>query len=220
MHTFAPGLVNEAKLGHTSNDLGWNRPHPEIPTLSASDLVSVGKGLFESVSLTLPGSPAFYAYSNLSPTWEMLDNLTWAHGRHLFTAGGGSLLRRTGGFLTAGHDGQYIFNGAVSFILDQPGQFRTTVLRQNLPNLQQPDFNRQYRYNQYFLFVQDTFRITPRLTLNYGIRYESFGVPTNIGPVKDTEVLLGAGTNLAARLTSSQLIYPGPGNESALQSGP
>lgn len=214
VHTFAPGLVNEAKLGHTSNDLGWNRPHPEIPTLSAGDLVSVGKGLFESVSLTLPGSPAFYAYSNLSPTWEMLDNLTWAHGRHLFTAGGGSLLRRTGGFLTAGQDGQYIFNGAVSFILDQPGQFRTTVLRQNLPNLQQPDFNRQYRYNQYFLFVQDTFRITPRLTLNYGIRYESFGVPTNIGPVKDTEVLLGAGTNLAARLTSSQLIYPGPGNES------
>ena len=37
--------------------------------------------------LYLPGSPAFYAYSNQNQTWEMLDNLTWTHGRHSFKFG-------------------------------------------------------------------------------------------------------------------------------------
>ena len=28
-----PGLMNEAKIGRSTDDLGWDRPHPEIPTL-------------------------------------------------------------------------------------------------------------------------------------------------------------------------------------------
>src|SRR5258708_27458354 len=71
-----PGLMNEAKLGLMSDDIGWNRPHPEIPTLVAPD---ASGGL-----LYVPGSPAFYAYSNQNQTWEMLDDLTWSHSRHVF----------------------------------------------------------------------------------------------------------------------------------------
>src|SRR6266567_4013986 len=59
-----PGLVNEAKLGRSTDDLGWNRPHPEIPTLSATDVVRLPNGFGQPVPLQLPGSPAFYAYSN------------------------------------------------------------------------------------------------------------------------------------------------------------
>ena len=87
--------TEEAKPGRS----GWNRPHPEIPTLSASDFVPGG---FGAVPLYLPGSPAFYAYRNRNKTWEMLDNLLWARGRHVVTAGGGMLLRSSDGFLTAG----------------------------------------------------------------------------------------------------------------------
>jgi hypothetical protein len=201
-----PGLINEAKLGRTSDDIGWNRPHPEIPTLLAPD---ASGGL-----LYLPGSLAAYAYSNKNRTWEMLDNLTWAHGRHVFTAGGGALQRSSSGYLTAGRDGEYIFDGGVfSFILDQPSRFSASVLRQPLPNLQLPDFNREYHYNQYFLFAQDTFKLTSRLTLNYGLRYEQYGAPSNTGPVKDAAVQLGTGQNFEQRLAGAQLVYPGPGDE-------
>jgi hypothetical protein len=201
-----PGFINEAKLGRTSDDIGWNRPHPEIPTLLVPD--ATGAVLY------LPGSLAAYAYSNRNRTWEMLDNLTWAHGRHVFTAGGGALLRSSNGYLTAGRDGEYIFDGGVfSFILDQPSRFSVAVLRQPLPGLQQPDFNREYRYNQYFLFAQDTFKVTSRLTLNYGLRYEQYGAPRNTGSVKDAKVQFGPGQNFEQRLASAQLVYPVPGDE-------
>jgi hypothetical protein len=48
----------------------------------------------------------------------MLDNLLWARGRHVFTAGGGMLLRSSTGFLTAGRDGEYQFSGLFGIILD------------------------------------------------------------------------------------------------------
>ena len=145
VQTLRPGLTNEAKIGRTSDDFGWNRPHPEIPTLSVGDLVQTVYGFGQYVPLYMPGSPAYYAYSNGNTTWEMLDNLTWARGRHLMTFGGGVLLRSSEGFLTAGRDGEYSFNGLFGFILDQPARFRVSLSRHALPNLEEPDYNRQYR---------------------------------------------------------------------------
>ncbi len=57
--------------------------------------------------------------------------------------------------------------------------------RAALPNLRIPSFDRQYAYNQFHFFAQDTWRVTPRLTLNYGLRYENFGAPRGTGAVKD-----------------------------------
>ncbi|HTM50304.1 MAG TPA: carboxypeptidase regulatory-like domain-containing protein [Bryobacteraceae bacterium] len=217
VRTLRPNLVNEAKLGRSSDDLGWDRPHPEVPTLSATDLVPVGNGFAQFVPLYLPGSPAFYAYRNRNHTWEMLDNLLWARGRHVFTAGGGLLLRSSDGFLTAGRDGEYRFNSLFSIILDQPSVLRTAVSRQALPALQQPQFDRQYRYNQYFLFAQDTFKATSRLALNYGVRYEQYGAPRNTGPVKDATLELGRGSSFGERLAGSRMVYPGAGDQQLYQ---
>jgi Carboxypeptidase regulatory-like domain/TonB-dependent Receptor Plug Domain len=208
-----PGLMNEAKFGRSSDDLGWDRPHPEIPTLFASELVASPNGFAVATPLYLPGSPAFYAYRNRNKTWELLDSVVWARGRHVFTAGGGALLRGLDGFLTAGRDGAYGFNGLPDFVQDKPSLFRASVSRQALPNLQTPDFNREYRYDQYFLFAQDTFKATSRLALNYGLRYEQYGAPRNTGPVKDATLTLGQGSNFGQRLASARLVYPGPGDQ-------
>jgi hypothetical protein len=212
-----PGLMNEAKLGRSSDDLGWNRPHPEIPSLSATDLVPLSNGFAQAVQLYLPGSPAFYAYRNRNKTWEMLDSLLWTRGRHVVTVGGGVLLRNVDGYLTAGRDGEYRFSGLFGIILDQPSTFRPTVARQSLPAFTQPAFDREYRYNQYFLFAQDTFKATSRLALNYGIRYEQFGAPRNTGAVKDATLELGKGSSLAGRLANSKMVYPGPGDQQLYQ---
>jgi Carboxypeptidase regulatory-like domain/TonB-dependent Receptor Plug Domain len=200
-HTFRANLLNEARASFSSDDLHWNRPHSEIPTLASLD------------GVTLPGSPAFYAYRNANRSWELLDNLMWSRARHQVTAGAGLLLRRSDGFLSAGQDGEYIFPNLVFFALDQPTQFRAAVDRTTLPAVTQPDSNRSFAYQQFFAFTQDVFKISPRLTVNYGFRYELFGAPSNTGAAKDELVALGSGSTLAQQLSTATLKMPGSGDQ-------
>ena len=93
-----PSLTNEARLAYDRDDLHWERAHPEIATLVTQ---------LNGATVTLPGSPAMYAYRNRTRSWELLDNLTWVRGRHLAKAGAGGLWRGTEGALTAGRDGFY-----------------------------------------------------------------------------------------------------------------
>src|SRR5439155_15305398 len=96
---------------------------------------------------------------------------------------------------------------------DQPSAFRAALSRQALPTLQLPNFDREYRYNQYFLFAQDTFKATSRLALNYGIRYDQYGAPRNTGAAKDATLELGKGANLGEGLSKSRMVYPGAGDQ-------
>ena len=42
--------------------------------------------------------------------------------------------------------------------------------------LTSPSFARSYRYNDWALYAGDSWRLTPRLTVNYALRYEHYGV--------------------------------------------
>ena len=201
VHTFSPNLINDARVAYSDDNLNWTRPHAEVPTLVVSD------------GTMLPGSPAFYAYKNRNRTGEILDNVAWSLGRHRITVGGGALLRSSVGFLTAGRDPQYTFNGVLNFALDRPSFLRAAIQRSTLPAIQQPDSNRDYHYQQYFLFAQDTLRLTQRLTVNFGLRYELFGAPKNTGAVKDALVVGGAGSTLAEQLTTARLSKAGSGGQ-------
>jgi carboxypeptidase family protein/TonB-dependent receptor-like protein len=211
VHLFRPNLTNEARLSFSDDNLHWNRPHPEIPTLSTQDVYFVD-GTAQA-GVTLPGSPAFYAYKNANKSWELLDNLIWTRGQHLITVGAGLLLRSSEGYLTAGENGQYMFSNVITFALDSPQYFQAAIDRAALPTLQLPDSNRNYRYDQAFLFAQDTYKVTSRLTANYGLRYEFYGGPQNVGSVKDTLVQLGPGSTLAQQLVGATLNTPTSGNQ-------
>jgi hypothetical protein len=207
IHAFQPNLTNEARLGYSTDGLGWNRPHPEIPSLITDD------------GVTLPGSPAFYSYKNVNDSWEVLDNLIWTRGRHLVTLGGGLLWRSSNGYLTAGQDGLYIFPSIALFALGEPSFLQAAINRTTLPSIQQPDTNRTYKYGQDFLFAQDTYKLTQRLTVNFGVRYEFYGGPRNTGATKDALVELGSGSTLAQQLVGASLAQPGgPGDQQIFRS--
>ena len=78
----------------------------------------------------------------------------------------------------------------------QPGSY---VVTSSLPaaicRWVQPAFNRNNRYNDGNFYVQDSWKVTPRLTLNLGVRWEYYGVQHNANPALDSNFYLGSGAD-------------------------
>jgi hypothetical protein len=203
--TIRPELVNEARLGFSWEGLSWARAHPEIPTLLTSDAAQH--------LVLLPGSPASSSYSDRNRSLEFSDNLQWSSGRHVFKVGGGSLLRGIDTNLNFEGAGQFVFPDLAAFTSGRPSSYEIALNRGSLPNYDTPQFDRSYRYDQYFGFAQYSLKATGRLALNFGIRYEYSGAPVNVGAVKDALVSLGTGNSLAQKLMQAYVAYPPSGNE-------
>ena len=197
--TFQPkdGSVNRVTASWSYEDLAWDRAHPEVPTLNAT-----GGNLVTPT--ILPGSLAGYGLTDRNRTWEVHDDETIVRGRHILKFGGGGLVRQLNDLLSYGQGGEYFFNNVVSFAFGQPSFFSASISRV-APYFVQPNLNRAYRDTQLFGFVQDTFRLSSRLVLNFGLRYDNFGNPQSVGPARDPLVRLAAGSTIDARVAGAQL---------------
>ena len=56
-----------------------------------------------------------------------------------------------------------------------------------------PNFSRSNRYREGALYVQDSWKVTPRMTVNLGVRWEYFGVQHNKNASLDSNFIRGAG---------------------------
>jgi Carboxypeptidase regulatory-like domain len=209
-----PNLTNEARLGWSSIDIRYDQAHPEIPTLDAGALV-------------LPGTRSFFSLNDQNSVWQMLDDLVWSTGRHQVKLGGGVFQRRLANYLKTDANGYFQFPDVQSVASDTPNLLVAPVSRQQLfgsqagdLNLQVPNYDRLYRSADFFGFAQDSFKVTPRFTVNYGLRYDYFGAPVNSGPVKDGILQLGVGNSLADRIGSGSIMFPQNGAQQIYSSDP
>ncbi|MBM3810486.1 MAG: hypothetical protein FJW20_02505 [Acidimicrobiia bacterium] len=200
--TLRPALLSEFRFGWLRDELSWDRARPEIPTLIDS-----------LQGTTLPGSLAFYGYRSPNSAWEFNENLSWVRGSHILKFGGGMLFRRTDTALTAGRDGVYQFLDIIDFGLDEPSFLFAPLARRRLPAFQLPHYDRRYRQTQFFLFAQDTLRLTSRLTINFGARYENAGAPANTDAEKEMLLQMGSGSSFGERLASATLPNPESGDQ-------
>lgn len=171
--------VNEARVAWNRGRLEFERPHPEIPAL-------LERGQLTS----LPGSGLTYSFRNRERGFELADGLLTVRGRHIWKAGGGWLGRNVAGESAAGRGGLYSFADLLDLTIDRPDFFTVVVDRMKLPALSLPAWPREYRLNQWYAYAQDTWRVRPGLTLNFGLRYDDFGAPANIGANRDLLVTL------------------------------
>ncbi len=74
----------------------------------------------------------------------------------------------------------------------------------NLPTTQ-PSFARSDRFHDWAAYAQDSWKATPRLTLNYGVRYEYFGVQHNNKANLDSNFYYGAGPGISNMIRNGQV---------------
>ncbi len=68
-----------------------------------------------------------------------------------------------------------------------------------------PSFARSERFHDWAAYAQDTWRLTPKLNFNYGVRYEYYGVQHNNNENLDSNFYYGTGASLAAQIRSGQV---------------
>src|SRR5215470_17972437 len=216
-HTWSPSVVTESRF--VFNRLLNEQPlgsAPVSPTFLISDIISrqtdgdtILPGYFATAN-TLANAIPFGGPQNL---YQGYTSLSYQRGNHNFKFGAQYVHirdnRTFGAFENALADFgtvQDFINGNVQdyeIAVDPHGQFPGQVL--NAP-FTAPSFTRHFRYNEVALFGEDTWKISPRLTLNAGLRWEYFGVLHSPGDEQqlDANFYPGAGDNFPQQIASGQ----------------
>jgi hypothetical protein len=168
-HVFSPRFVNEARLGFNRIAISFNPNVTTDPTsIGLIDGTSGPAGL-PQISITGPGinfgGPSGFPQGREDTFGIFSDTASYVLGKHSIKFGGE--FRR---FLNAnfsGDPGTLAFNSVANF---QAGHATTFSITPSVTS------NRLY-VNAVGAFVQDSWKVTPNLTAELGLRYEWNGSP-------------------------------------------
>ena len=206
----APSVLNEFRASRAGDSMRLDTFQPGVPEL---DVFTVQSN--PPFTVILPSGSSASNYRNRGATWEALDNVTWVKGRHAFKAGFGWLQRSPLLELSAFPLLEYAT--LADFTNNQPAQLVAETDRLS-PTLGPVAPDRAYRYRQLSAFAQDSFHATSRLMFDYGIRYEYYGAPLNVGAQKDLLVELGPGIGIQNALAGADYSTAAAGDQPVYQS--
>ena len=221
--TISPRLVAQSLFSVT-------RSTPGFPTTDYTDpAVKFGDGLYEAFNAA--GGTVMQAYGNL---FEGHQDFTYTRAGHVLKAGFEARLNRDTTYFGTSPDGEYDFGGGTAYateaIPSASGQ-HDVAIGQALPDtlsaflsgsafvytvaLAPPyasggqhigpaDINRE----NYNAWVQDTWKVTPVLTLDYGLRWEYYT------PIKERAHRTAAFRNING--TQQYVVNPQPGYSTTL----
>jgi len=185
-HLFTPQMINEFRFGYSTDYMvdgqsnAGKTPPDGAQVLATTGLQgsnpgnSKGQG-FPSISIT-----GLQAMTNVAGGVKadnhmltFVDTFTWQKGRHVIKFGGSAVhFSNYYGFVN--DFGTFSFTGTLSgapyadFLLGFPQVSQRT----------NPLSGRTQTLNEFGFFAQDSFKISPKLTLDYGVRWDIYGTPT------------------------------------------
>ena len=185
-HTFSPTILNQARadyVRHTGNFPADPRVAGAPSIISYFDSPNIGYGMADNL-------PQFFTENE----FIYKDDLSVTKGKHNFK--GGAEYRRT----RNGSSFDVEENGYID-AMDTEDLITDATFTNNFENLAfggqyfggialagaslnpttgvRPDYYRGYRANEVAMYIQDDWRVSPRLTVNAGVRWEYFGPPHN-----------------------------------------
>lgn len=171
-HIFSPSLLNDLRLNYARensirgpvagqinlHDLGVNNiyqpPENAIPSIGVSGFFSMGQD-----------PNARFTRNN----YTLADDLRWVRGRHSFAFGVHAELSRVD------IDNHFLQPGSFSFTSDVTNYAIASFLLGKMRSFRQGAGEFKNNRNQFIgVYAEDTFHVSKRLTLDYGLRYEPY----------------------------------------------
>ena len=226
MHIFSPTLVSQTKLSY--NRIGIVQPLGTAPvgptlytTIQATNSLGNASVVYPGYSPFAPGNSV--PFGGPQNYFQLNQDVTKVFGSHNLRFGGqfmylqdnrvfGAFLNAVAGLATnLGDSVSALVNGQLSDFqgaIYPQGKFpcvagvETPACTLTLP-VGPPSFSRSNAYHEAGLYVQDSWKITPRLTINLGLRWEYFGPQASRNPNLDSNFFFFPGSNLhsSVRLT-------------------
>lgn len=199
VYSISPNLINQ---------FGYAFSRLQVPILSATEsgkypqkagLQGLPNGqantAFPTVNFSGPNSPIGWAgtnsiaFNDASNTYVAQDNLQWVHGKHAITFGGQiQWLQNNDTAPDGGSDATFNTSNAetagfspTGTLLNTEGNAYASYLTGAIASAGVVDnfvATTGERFRNYALYVQDDAKLTQRLSVNLGLRYDIFGVAT------------------------------------------
>ena len=208
-HTFSPRMIGVLRFSFLRNKFLFNRHLNNDPPSSLgfqyepSLDAAVGTPFIQINSYTNIGDPITGPRNTYQNSFDYSGSLTWVRGRHELKFGGGYQRTQINVLQGIATNGFFVFdrfpinNSFASFLIGQPVFFLQG----------RGDFSRGLRGNAMNAYVQDSYKVTPRLTLNMGLRYE---LPFPYTEIHDRQSLWIPGRQSMVMPTApAGLLYPG-----------
>jgi hypothetical protein len=229
--TYTPNLLNETAFLYSGNKItltpiagaGGSFKLPSGWTATSFFPVSDNAG-GDMPEIDIQGTPfqtewteSYYPWKNGYEGFDYRDDLSWTKGRHQFKFGFSWLHDYKNQQLQANTQGTAVFNSSVF-----SGDAYINFILGDASNFNQLQFlaGKHWVNNNYGFYGNDNWHVTPRLTLNLGLRfdglphaYERYNLFANFVPA-DYDVSLGNPVTTAGTLNPAALsTFSGTGSE-------
>jgi outer membrane receptor protein involved in Fe transport len=219
--TLSPTLINELRATAQRyiqlQDEQFQK-YPSASTLGIAGVTPPPPGDLSAPDFTFDtglnlGSP-LYPELLYDTTYSFSDTITWIRGRHTFKAGFSFNVNLANAHIYNADGGDYYFygpggvgtgdNSFADFLLGIPTALYQGEQAQTYP-----------RSKGYWSFVQDEWKVMPRLTLTLGLRYE-FNTPLTDERGYNVEIIPGAQSQRFPNAPPGLVVQGDPGTPSGL----